>query len=48
LEEYRHNRTSRRDDIIRGYVKHQSRYIKRALVHDCYGVYAEHFRPGHA
>ncbi len=48
LEEYRHNRTSRRDDIIRGYVKHQSRYIKRALAHDCYGVYAEHFRPANA
>ena len=25
LEEYRHNRTSRRDDIIRGYARHQSR-----------------------
>lgn len=45
LEEYRHNQTTRRDDIIRGYVKHQSRYIKRAPTHDCYKVYAEHFRP---
>jgi hypothetical protein len=45
LEEYRHNRTSRRDDIIRGYVKHQSRYVKRALTHDCYRVFVDHFRP---
>ncbi|MDX2157056.1 MAG: hypothetical protein SFW09_11165 [Hyphomicrobiaceae bacterium] len=48
LEEYRSNSTSRRDDIIRGYVKHQSRYIKRAQTHDCYGVYVEHFRPADA
>ncbi len=45
LEEFRHNRTSRRDDIVRGFVKHQSRYVKRAPTHDCYQVYAEHFRP---
>ena len=44
LEEYQHNRTPRRDDIIRGYVKHQSRYVKRAPTHDCWRVYAEHFR----
>ena len=48
LEEYRHNRTSRRDDIIRGYVKHQARYVKRALTHDCYQVFAEHFQPADA
>jgi hypothetical protein len=45
LEEYRCNSTSRRDDIIRGYIKHQSRYIKRAQTHDCYRVYVEHFEP---
>lgn len=45
IEEYKHNRTSRRDDIIRGYVKHQSRYIKRALTHDCYRLFVDHFRP---
>ena len=45
LEEYRFNQTSRKDDIIRGYVKHQSRYVKRAQTHDCYHVYADHFRP---
>ena len=43
LEEFRHNRTARRDDIIRGFVKHQSRYIKRAPTHDCYRVYADYF-----
>jgi hypothetical protein len=48
LEEFRHNRTSRRDDIIRGYVKHQSRYIKRAPTHDCYQVYVDHFKPANA
>jgi len=45
LEEFRHNRTSRRDDIVRGFVKHQSRYIKRAPTHDCFQVYLDHFRP---
>jgi hypothetical protein len=45
LEEYRHNQTSRKDDIIRGYVKHQSRYIKRAPTHDCYRLFATHFQP---
>jgi len=48
LEEYRHNRTGRRDDLIRGYVKHQSRYIKRAPTHDCYHMYVDHFRPADA
>ena len=45
LEEFRHNRTSRRDDIIRGFVKHQSRYVKRAPTHDCYQLYVNHFHP---
>lgn len=45
LEEYKVNQTARKDDIIRGYVKHQSRYIKRAQTHDCYKVFADHFRP---
>ncbi len=48
LEEYRANKTSRRDDIIRGYAKHQSRYVKRALSHDCYNVFVDHFKPGNA
>jgi len=48
LEEFRHNRTSRRDDIIRGYVKHQARYVKRAPTHDCFNVYVDHFHPANA
>jgi hypothetical protein len=43
IEEYAANQTSRRDDIIRGYVKHQSRYIKRAKVHECLDLYSQHF-----
>jgi hypothetical protein len=48
LEEFRHNRTSRRDDIIRGYVKHQARYVKRAPTHDCFHVYVDYFKPANA
>ena len=43
IEEWYGNQTSRRDDIIRGYVKHQSRYIKRAKAHECLELYSEHF-----
>jgi hypothetical protein len=43
IEEYAGNQTSRRDDIIRGYVKHQSRYIKRAKVHECLELYTQRF-----
>lgn len=43
IEEYTANQTSRRDDIIRGYVKHQSRYIKRAKMHECLGLYSQYF-----
>ena len=46
LEEFRHNRTTRRDDIIRGFVKHQARYVKRAPTHDCYQVYVDYFQSG--
>ncbi len=45
LEEYRVNQTARKDDLIRGYAKHQSRYVKRAPTHDCYQVFAEYFKP---
>ncbi len=45
LEEFRHNHTSRRDDIIRGFVKHQSRYVKRAPTHDCYQLFVDYFHP---
>jgi hypothetical protein len=43
IEEWTHNRTSRRDDIIRGWVKHQSRYIKRSLTHECFELYSKYF-----
>jgi hypothetical protein len=43
IEEWNANQTPRRDDILRGFVKHQSRYIKRALTHDCYELYSRHF-----
>jgi hypothetical protein len=43
IEEWTANRTSRRDDVIRGYVKHQSRYIKRAKTHECLELYSRYF-----
>ena len=42
-EEWHRNQTPRRDDIIRGWVKHQSRYIKRAQVLDAFQLYERHF-----
>lgn len=44
LEEYRANQTPWKDDLIRGYAKHQSRYVKRALTHDCYRLFADYFK----
>jgi hypothetical protein len=44
-EEWHQNQTPRRDDIIRGWVKHQSRYIKRAQVLDAFQLYERHFVP---
>ncbi len=43
VEEFTHNRTSRRDDILRGFVKHQARYVKRADNHDAFNLYARFF-----
>ena len=43
IEEFTHNQTSRRDDIIRGFVKHQSRYVKRAEDHAAFNLYARYF-----
>lgn len=48
IEEYRVNQSPRKDDIIRGYVKHQSRYIKRAQSHDCWRIYVDQFKPADA
>ena len=46
LEEWANNRTSRRDDIIRGWVKYQARYTKRADVLDCVALYRRYFQSG--
>ncbi|MFN8525277.1 MAG: hypothetical protein U0821_19450 [Chloroflexota bacterium] len=43
IEEFTNNQTTRRDDIIRGFVKHQSRYIKRAPTHDALQLYKQYF-----
>ena len=43
VEEFTHNRTPRRDDILRGFVKHQARYIKRANNQDAFDLYARYF-----
>jgi hypothetical protein len=43
LEEFTHNRTSRRDDILRGFVKHQARYVKRATDHAAFNLYRRYF-----
>jgi hypothetical protein len=43
-EEWHQNQTPRRDDIIRGWVKHQSRYIKRAQTTDAFQLYQRRFR----
>ena len=43
VEEFTHNRTPRRDDILRGFVKHQARYIKRAANQDAFNLYARYF-----
>src|SRR5205823_14439309 len=48
VEEFTHNRTSRRDDILRGFVKHQARYIKRADSQDAFDLYARYFDPSAA
>ena len=43
IEAWTANQTSRRDDIIRGWVKHQSRYIKRAEVLEAFQLYERYF-----
>jgi hypothetical protein len=45
VEEFTRNQTSRRDDILRGFVKHQARYVKRATNHDAFNLYAHYFDP---
>lgn len=43
VEEFTYNQTSRRDDILRGFVKHQARYVKRATDHAAFNLYARYF-----
>ena len=45
IEEFGANQTPRRDDILRGYVKHQARYVKRAEDHAAFNLYAKYFDP---
>jgi hypothetical protein len=43
IEEFTLNQTPRRDDILRGFVKHQSRYVKRTLAPEAFNLYAGYF-----
>jgi len=43
IAEWTNNQTSRKDDIIRGWVKHQSRYTKRAEVLEAFQLYSQFF-----
>jgi hypothetical protein len=43
VEEFTYNQTPRRDDILRGFVKHQARYVKRADNHEAFNMYARFF-----
>ena len=43
IEEFTYNQTPRRDDILRGFVKHQARYVKRATDHAAYNLWAHYF-----
>jgi hypothetical protein len=45
IEEYRHNSTSRKDDILRGWAKYLSRGIRRSTDLGCYELYQQHFAP---
>ncbi|MFN8526389.1 MAG: hypothetical protein U0821_25090 [Chloroflexota bacterium] len=45
IEEFTVSQSPRRDDIIRGYAKVQSRYIKRAQIHEAFELYANYFDP---
>ena len=43
VEEFTYSQSPRRDDILRGFVKHQSRYVKRATNHAAFNLYAQYF-----
>jgi hypothetical protein len=48
IEEFTLNQTSRRDDILRGFVKHQSRYVKRSLTREAFDLYGAYLNPAEA
>ena len=43
IEEYRYNSTSRKDDILRGWVKYLARAIRRSKDLGCYNLFKQHF-----
>jgi hypothetical protein len=43
IEEYRHNSTSRKDDILRGWTKYLSRGIRRSTDLACFEMFKRHF-----
>jgi hypothetical protein len=43
IEEYRHNSTSRKDDILRGWAKYLSRAVRRSTEFGCFDLYRRHF-----
>jgi hypothetical protein len=45
IEEFTYNQTDRRDDILRGFVKHQSRYVKRSLTREAFDLYGRYLNP---
>jgi len=46
IEEYRHNSTSRKDDILRGWTKYLSRAIRRSNALGCFELYQRQFAGG--
>jgi hypothetical protein len=48
VEEFTFNQTPRRDDILRGFVKHQSRYVKRSLTREAFNLYSGYLSPADA
>jgi hypothetical protein len=43
MEEYPHNGTSRRDDILRGWTKYLNRGNRRSTELGCFELYQRHF-----
>lgn len=43
MEEYRHNSTSRKDDILRGWAKYLARAVRRSTEQGCYQLFQHHF-----